>query len=395
MTNDVRTMRHRVLAIAVAVTLFAPATTYAQGRGYGRVSGSIEQLYDSNLFAVPESQQPSADWVTRFGPLFEAGYESDPLNLKARYGFDAERHRDLVELDNTFARQNAGTTLNYRGRTFATQLDAEFSTTQSPSDLNLETLRFVGQARAQRIGSLEAFTFDLSPVTSLKVDHGFTRDSLVGGVTSVANAGRLGFARKLNERTTVRADYRPGMIEFSNGNEERHHVGTVGLVHAFTPVLDIEIDGGMRSTSGDIDPEVSAVMRHRMRQGAVAVRYAQTRETTLGEGASLEIRRVAAEITYTPTRAIAFTVSPARASSGGELSHDVVYLLDLQSRIRATRRWSIVAFGRVGQQERRLSTNDLINSTSDLINYRSVSLKTVVTLGALEREREDAETESR
>jgi hypothetical protein len=354
------------------------------------VSGSIEQLYDSNLFAMPSSSSvpPPSDWITRFGPLFEAGYRSEPLNLRAHYGFDAERHRDLVELDNVFARQNAGSTLTYKGRTWGAELNGEFVNTQSPTDLNLETLRFVGQSRAQRIASSEAFTFDLSPVTSLKVDHGFTRDTLEGGVTSVANVGRLRVSRRMSERTTVRADYRPGFTDFSNSRQERSHVGTGGLVHAFTPVLDIEIDGGVRSTSGDIDPEISALMRHRMRQGAVAVRYVQTRETTIGEGASLQIRRLAGEVSYTPTRAIALTVSPARASSGGTLSSDVVYIVDVQSRFRATRRWSIVAFGRFGQQERTLPT-------TDEVNYRTVSLKTVVTLGNLEREREDAETETR
>ena len=100
------------------------------------------------------------------------------------------------------------------------------------------------------------------------------------------------------------------------------------------------------------------------------------------------------EVNYTPTRAIAFTVTPARASSGGTLSRDVVYIVDIQTKIRATRRWSILALGRAGQQERSVDRT-LPTAANDVINYRIVSLKTVVTLGALEREREDAETETR
>jgi hypothetical protein len=378
--------------------LLVPGITHAQGQGYARVSGSIEQLYDSNLFAAAESSQfpPQSDWITRFGPLFEAGYKSQPLNLTLHYGFEAEKHRDLVELDNAFARQNAGTTLNYRGRTWGAVLTGEFVNTQSPTDLNLETLRYVGQAPAQRIGSSEAFTFDLSRVTSLKVDHTFSHDSLVGAVTSVANVGHLGVSRRMSERTSIRADYRPGFVDFSNGAQERSHVGTLGVVHAFTSVLDIELDGGVRSTvrsggpltSADIDPEFSAVMRRRMERGAVAVRYGHTRQTTIGEGSSLEVRRIGGEVTYTPTRAIGVTASPTRVSSGGTLSRDVVYRVDIQSRFRATRRWSIIAFGGFGQQERTLPTRDTIN-------FRTVSLKTVVTLGTLEREREEGESETR
>ena len=387
MTIDFSLMT-RVAAAVATVVLLAQDVTHAQGKRYARVSGSIEQLYDGNLFAAPESSllfPPESDWITRFGPLFEAGYESQPLNLAVHYGFDAEKHRDHVELDNAFARQDAAMTLNSRGRTGAAALTGEFVETQTPTDLNLETLRFVGQSPAQRIGSSEVFTFDLSAVTSLRVDHRFSRDSLVGGVTSVSNFGRLGVSRRMSERTSFRADYRPGFIDFSNGNQERSHSGTAGFVHAFTPVLEIEVDGGVRSTSGDIDPEISALMRHRMEQGALTVRYVRTRETTIGEGSSLQVQRLAAEVNYTPTRAIAFTVTPARASSGGTLSSDVVYVVDIQSRFRATRRWSILATGRFGQQERTLPT-------SDTINFRTVSLKTIVTLGNLEREREETET---
>ena len=397
MTIDFPTVRRNVLAIAIAAILFVPGMAQAQGQAYGRVSGSIEQLYDSNLFAAPENSPfatPQADWITRLGPLFEAGYESQPLNVKLSYGFDAEKYQELVELDDAFARQNAATSLTYRGQTYAAELTGEFVRTQSPTDLNVETLRFVGRSPAQRIASSEAFTLNLSPVTKLTLVHLFNRDSLVGAETSAANEARVGLARQLSGRTTVRGDYKLGYTDFSNGREERFHVGTVGLAHALTSMLDFEVNGGVRSTLGDIDPELSAQMRQRMQHGGVALRYVQTRETTIGGGASLQVRRVSGEVNYTPTRAIAFTVTPARASSGGTLSRDVVYIVDIQTRIRATRRWSILALGRAGQQERRLDRT-LPTATNDVINYRIVSLKTVVTLGALEREREDAETETR
>jgi hypothetical protein len=293
------------------------------------------------------------------------------------------------------ARQEGGTSLTYQGRTFSVDLRGGYVNTQTPTELNLETMRFVGRSRAERVDSSEALVMNLSPVTSVKLDHEFRHDSLEGAFSSIGNGARLGVDRKMNERTSVRADYRVAFINFSSGGEERSHAGTFGVVHAITPMLGIEVDAGLRSTSGDIDPEVSALLRQRMQNGAVAVRYLRTRETTIGEGASMDIRRISAEVTYTPTRAIAFTISPARASSGGTLSRDVVYLADLQTRIRATRRWSILAVGRIGQQERLVpTTEDRPLPGNDVINYRTVSLKTIVTLGTLEREREDAETET-
>ena len=400
MTIDFRTAACRIVATSIVVVLTAGA---AQGQGFARLHGSVEEIYDTNLFAAPKTgtTPPQADWITLFGPAVEAGYQTIPMRFEAHYGLGAEKYRTHTDLDKAVARQDAGTSLTYQGRTFNADLRAGYLYTQTPTDLNLETMIFVGRSRAQRVDSAEAFVFNLSPVTSVKLEHEFSRDSLVGAETTLRHGARLGLARKLNERSSIRADYRPAFFDFSSGLQQRSHAGTFGVVHAFNPVLEVEFDGGVRSTSGDLDPEIAAAMRHRMERGSVVLRYVRTRETTIGQGASLEVQRLNAEVTYTPTRVIGFTISPARASSGGTLSHDVVYYLDLRTQIQATRRWSIVAFGRAGRQDRTIplsvATDPItgeIFPTSAAIDYRSISFKTVVTLGPLERKREDAESET-
>jgi hypothetical protein len=386
--HDVCAVTRRAFVFALAVSLLAPMAASAQGQSFARVSASIEALYDSNLFAMPESLDPQSDWITRIGPLFEVGYESIPLKLQAHYGFEAERYRTLVELNEVFARQDAATSLNYRGRSFAIEIDGSYVNTQTPSELNLATLQFVGRARAQRADLASAVTFDLSAVTSLKLEHGFTRDSLVGGITSVANVGRIRIARKIDPRTTLRADYRPGFVDFSNGHEEPSHAATAGVLHAFTPALDVEIDGGVRSTAGDVDPEVSAVLRRRLQRGAVGVRYTRTRETTIGGGTTIDVQRLGGSVSFTPTRAIALSVSPARADSVDSLTKNVVYVVDAEFRVRATRRWTLLTIGRLGRQNR----SNRISPIDELINYRSLALRSILTLGTLERE--DAEPET-
>jgi hypothetical protein len=391
------------LAFTGAVMVLMSGTAHAQGQGFARVHGSVEEVYDTNIFAVAETAttQPQADWITLFGPAVEAGYQTLPMRFEAHYGLNAEKYRTHTDLDKAVARQDAGTSLRYEGRTFSVNLRAGYLYTQTPTDLNLETMIFVGRSQAQRADSAEAFVFNVSPLTSVKLDHEFSRDSLVGAVSTLRHSARLGIARKLSERSTIRADYRPDLFDFSSGLQQRSHAGTFGVVHAFSPMLEVEFDGGVRSTSGDIDPEIAAAMRHRMERGALALRYVRTRETTIGEGASLEVQRINAEVTYTPTRVIGFTIAPARASSGGTLSHDVVYYLDIRTQIQAARRWAILGVGRVGRQDRRIpisAATDPITGeifpTSAAIDYRSISFKTIVTLGPLERKREDAETET-
>jgi hypothetical protein len=219
---------------------------------------------------------------------------------------------------------------------------------------------------------------------------------LEGASTSNTNAVHAGVEHKTSERTSLRADYRAGLVSFTNvvnlgvgfttEGEERFHVGTVGVAHAFTAAFNVEIDGGVRTTSGDLDPEFSALMRRRMEHGGITLRYQRTRSTTIGEGASLQVQGIGAEVLYTPTRAFALTVTPTRTSSGGTLSRDLVYFLDVQTRFRATRRWSILGAGRAGRQHHSFPIDDTVY-------LRSISVSTSVTLGTLEREREEPESE--
>ena len=400
MNHATRAVMRHLIAFAVAVMVLAPALVRAQGQAFGRATMTVQELYDSNLFGASEKAlvPPQSDWITQFGPLLETGYNSTTLRAQAHYGFRAEKYRTLTELDKLFAQQDGGGTLAYQGRRLGANLRGGYVYTQNPTDLNVETLRILGRSPAQRVDLAEALVINLSPVTKLKLDHGFSRDTLEGASTSNTNALHAGVERKTSGRTSLRADYRAGLVSFSNvvnssiaanfsgEGDERFHVGTVGVVHAFTPAFNVEIDGGVRTTSGDLDPEFSALMRRRMEHGAIALRYQRTRSTTIGEGASLQIQGISAEVLYTPTRAFALTVAPTRTSSGGTLSRDLVYFLDVQTRFRATRRWSILGAGRAGQQHHSFPIDDTVY-------LRSISVSTSVTLGTLEREREEPESE--
>lgn len=407
MNHAIRAGLRHLIAFAVAVMVLAPAVIRAQGQSFGRATITVEERYDSNLFAASQKAvvPPQSDWITLFGPLLETGYDSTTLRLQGHYGFRAEKYRTLSELDKLFARQDGGGTLAYQGRRLSANFRGGYVYTQNPTDLNVETLRILGRSPAQRVDSAEGLVVKLSQVTDLKLDHEFGRDTLEQAATTNTNAIHAGVAHKTSERTSLSADYRAGLVRFSNvvsssdavnvtsegevrfsEGEERFHVGTVGVTHAFTPALNVEINGGVRATSGDLDPELSAVMRHRMEHGAIALRYLRTRSTTIGEAASMQIQGVGAEVSYTPTRAFALTVSPTRTASGGTLSRDVVYFVDFQTRIRATRRWSILGAGRAGRQNRSLPIEDTVD-------LRTISLSTAVTLGPLEREREESESE--
>ena len=99
---------------AMLAVVSIPYGAWAQGRPFARLQLSIGQGYDDNLFAAPASGTTESDFVTRFGPVLEGGYNSPTLSLLARYGFDAERYVDRVELDKNLARQDALIDFKYR-----------------------------------------------------------------------------------------------------------------------------------------------------------------------------------------------------------------------------------------------------------------------------------------
>ena len=83
------------LAFTGAVMVLMSGTAHAQGQGFARVHGSVEEVYDTNIFAVAETKttQPEADWITLFGPAVEAGYQTLPMRFEAHYGLNAEKYQ--------------------------------------------------------------------------------------------------------------------------------------------------------------------------------------------------------------------------------------------------------------------------------------------------------------
>jgi hypothetical protein len=372
-------------AALLAASILVPAAAGAQGQGFFRVSGSFEELYDDNLFATPVTGTPQSSLISRFGPEIETGYRSIPLVFIARYGFDAERHVDLPELDEVFARQEAAVDLTRRGRRLVLTAAASYRDTHTPQELNTESLLVIGRAYAQRLTVQPGLAYQITPLTTLRVDHDFSRDGLEGGVSSTTNVPRAGIERQLDPRNRVRIDYRFRHFAFGNGGEELSHVLTAGWLFAVTPSTSFEIDAGPRRTVGAtrVDPELSVALKHTLRQGEISLSYVRTMDTAIGEPGALDVQRLGTIVSFAPTRYFTLTATPAWVSTTRDVRRTVVHALDLEGRVRATRRWTLLVSGRIGGQE------GVAPGRSDVVQYRSLSLKSIVTLGSVERDGSD------
>jgi len=367
--------RRIVRMVVVATALAMPSVAPAQVETYTRVSVSATQVYDGNLFAVPASHAPQADLISRFGPALEAGYKSLPFEIAARYEIQAERYLDHADLNENVAHQDAALSLRYLpAARVALIVDGSFVQTQTPGEFNIDSQLGVGRAPAERLGVSSALTYHWTDVTDLTVEYLFGRDTLVGGVTSATHRSRVGVQRQTGLRNTYRADYHVRHAGFGEGPPTTSHVITGGWIHEITPRTGFEITVGPRVTDGTIRPEISTVLRRQLSRGEVSFGYSRTELTAFGERGTIDVHRVAATGRYRPGRRLSLTATPAFTQSARDDRQVPVYSLDLESLVQASRRLSVMAWGRIGRQEGTLS------GPRDMIPYRSLGLKLLITL---------------
>jgi hypothetical protein len=362
-------------AVLVAAALAAPTSGAAQVETYTRMSISAAQIYDGNLFATPAARGPQADVISRFGPAFEAGYFSLPLEIGARYEVQAERYATHTDLNENVAHQDLTLSLGYLPTPrIGLKADASYIATQTPGEFNLDSQLGVGRAPAERVATASTLTYNWSDVTEVSFEHLFGKDTLAGGVTSAMHRARLGAQRKTGIRNTYRADYYVLHIAFDAGAPLVSHVMTAGWSHSITPRTGFELTVGPRLSEGTIRPEVSAVLRRQLSRGEISFGYSRTEMTAFGERGTIDVHRVAATGRYRPWRRLSLTATPAFAQSTRDDRHVPVYTVDTELVVEATNRLSVVAWGRVGRQEGTLT------GPPGMIPYHALGMKVMMTL---------------
>ena len=366
--------RPAAAALAAAI-LAAPVTTFAQNDGYSRMSFSVWQMYDANLFATPASRAPHADFITRFAPAFEAGYLTVPFELEARYEMQAERYLDHPSLNDSLAGHDAAATVRYLpNERFTLSLDAQFVRTQTPGELNIQSQLMVGRAPAERRALTSAAAFNWSHLTSIAAAHRFGRDELLGAFVSTTNTSQLGIRHQTSDRSTYRLDYEFRHVDFDGGLPIVSHVITAGRRYAITPRTALEIAGGPRFTQGLIRPEITATLSRQAEWGDLSLAFSRTELTAIGEQGVIDVHRISASGRYEVTRRLTVMGTPAFTHNVRGDRRAPVYSLDVESAFELNRRLFLSASGRIGRQD------GMLSGPRDSIPSQSLAVKLSVTL---------------
>lgn len=360
----------RLLGAALATAaVLTPHPASAQRARYATVSLSTTQSYESNLFADERTREPESDLVSMIGPLFEAGYVSQPLQLTARYGLDAARYHDHAALSRALARQEAAVEVQHRPtRRLNLDLRTSYLRTQSPYELNLDSGLNTGHALAERRLALSAATYEWTPLTRMRLEYGVTLTALQGAPDGQAQEARVGVERQSAERGGRRIEYRVLRFSFDGSRPETSHVVAAGWSRNLTRRTSVELSGGPRLSAGSVHAEISATLRRQFQKGDLSAGYASTQATAVGETGLIDVQRMSVSIAYRPTRHVAITAAPTAAVSSLGGSRASVYMLNVEAIGQARRDLVIVVSGRAGVQY------GTLEGAHDVIPYRTLSV---------------------
>ena len=360
--------------VVLAAMLAAPTAAFALADTYTRMSVSMSQLYDANLFATPAARGPQADLISRAGPSLEVGYLSLPLDIVARYDIQAERYLRHPDLAANAAHQDARLVVRYAPMPrIEAGLDAGYVATQTPAELNLGSQLAVGRAPAERLAMTSTAAYHWSDAIRLSGDYAFGRDRVEGAMSNTTQRLRVGLQRRTGTRNTYRAEYQLQRAGFGDGSSSMSFVAMAAWAHSFTPRTAFEISAGPRLTAGSVRPEVSAALRRQLSRWKLSADYTITEQTTIGESGTVEVNRVLLSASYRPKRRVALTAAPSLTRSSRDRKQVSVFAIDIESALEATRRLSVVVWGRIGRQDGTLS------GPPGTIPYRTLGLRLTIT----------------
>jgi opacity protein-like surface antigen len=358
-----------LLLLCFAWMGFAASPLRAQPGGiYQIASFTTAEVYDDNVFSVPSDPGPmatakdrdrEADFITRFSPGLEVGYQSTPLTVAAAYTLDADIYAKHSDLSSLPARQAA--TLDLRclpTRRWTLGLDGAFRDTDTARDLNLSQLLDphggrpifaatnlnVERSSAREYVASSSVGHRLTRTLGASGNYAFRATDQSGSINESHLAGS-GLDLALNRRLSVRTGYSFSRFTFdddgqgSNGGSQdtTSHTVLFGGRYQLTRLLDVSAEAGPRFSEGSTDAAASASASYRLRKGVVSVAYVRTQATTVGESEVVDADTVGAGIAYDFTRRFGASLGFTYSRNGLEQSDADVYQTAFGLEYRLTR----------------------------------------------------------
>jgi hypothetical protein len=307
----------RLAGLALACVLVAEASAQElvpqpprQRGGFFVPMVSVAETLDDNLLFT---QFPEADFVTRVSLGVETGYRSAPFTVEAlasRAGDFFSRHPDF---DTLRGRTLGHLTLRYLPfRSLTISVFGGYLDTKTPSELNLGSGLAVGRSLATRTNVFPSIEYRLGRLWTLSGAFLVAHDTLDGRISDTQTA-MAGIDRRVSRRDTVSLRYEHRWFDFTGGDKSESStadVVTAGWLGDLGERTLLLLRAGPRFGKGEVQAEVLATLKHRVKRGLVTLTYAKSQATTLGKTGSLDTQSLVATLALRLSRNLEVASGP-------------------------------------------------------------------------------------
>ena len=261
-------MRLLAAAIVSVIVLGSGHPAWAQaGAPFGTAglylipSFKVSESFDDNIFGSSSNRE--SDFISRFYPSLQSGYNSDPFTLLLSGGFEADIFAKHPELNDPVTGWNAGLNLRYLpirrltlGANIAyTETKSLPTLTQTLVDLTLANplnpANTVQQGRQKTtfLSASSSAVYQFTPVTSGTSSISYTESTLQGGASNTAYGAQVGVSRQFTLRDTGTLSDIQNLFESTGIPTTYTNAPTVGWTRQLTPLVTLSLQAGPQFSS--------------------------------------------------------------------------------------------------------------------------------------------------
>ena len=261
-------MRLLAAAVVSAIVLGSAHPAWAQaGAPFGTAglylipSFKVSESFDDNIFGSSVNRE--SDFISRFYPSLQGGYNSDPFTLLLSGGFEADIFAKHPELNDPVTGWNAGLNLRYLpirrltlGANIAyTETKSLPTLTQTLVDLTLANplnpANTVQQGRQKTtfLNASSSAVYQFTPVTSGTSSISYTESTLQGGASNTAYGAQVGVSRQFTLRDTGTLSDIQNLFESTGVPTTYTNAPTVGWTRQLTPLVTLSLQAGPQFSS--------------------------------------------------------------------------------------------------------------------------------------------------
>jgi len=286
----------------------------------------LSESFDDNIFGSSVNRQ--SDFISRFSPGLQGGYNSDPFTLLLRGGFEADVFAKHPELNDPITGWNAGLNVRYLPIRRLT-LDANIGYTETKSlptltqtlvdltlanALNAANTVQQGRQKATLLSASSSAAYQFNPITTGPSSIFYTQSTFQGGTSNTAYGAQVGVSRQFTLRDTGTLSDIQNIFESPGTPTTYTNAPTVGWTHQLTRLVTVSLQAGPQFSSrgGGVSAFANASLFYEYKFADRVIRasatYTHSQGFVIGQAGPTTTDNFSSGIAFEPFRSVQLNV---------------------------------------------------------------------------------------